>query len=100
MFCVYIPPDLGCCHPQTQAFYSGFCLAALDKISCFQSCETKFGMESLGLRLVFIFHGKLYLSTCSVELPARGVHVHAMKNVFITKWYIALSIKIGVLENH
>ena len=47
---------------------------------------------------VFIFHGKLYVNTCSVELPAGGVH--AMNNVVLTKWRIALSINIGVLENH
>ena len=41
--------------------------------------------------------GKLYVNTCSVELPARGIH--AMNNV-LTKWCIALSINIGVLENH
>jgi len=37
-----------------------------------------------------------YLNTCSVELPAGGVH--AMNN--ITKWCIALSTNTGVLENH
>ena len=39
---------------------------------------------------------KLYLNTCSVELPD-GVLV--MKNVILTKWHIALSIKIGVLNS-
>ena len=38
---------------------------------------------------VFIFHGKLYVNTCSVELPAGGVH--AMNNVVLTKWRISLS---------
>ena len=47
---------------------------------------------------VFIFHGKLYVTTCSVELQNGGVH--AMNNVILTKWRIALSINIGVLENH
>ena len=54
---------------------------------------------------VFIFHGKLYVNTYSVELLAGGVH--AMNNVVLTKWHIALSINIGalsinirVLENH
>ena len=47
---------------------------------------------------VFIFHGKLHVNTCSVELPAGGVH--AINNV-LTKWRKALSIDdIGVLENH
>ena len=46
---------------------------------------------------VFIFNSKLYGNTCTVELPAGGVH--AMNNV-LTKWRIALSINIGVLENH
>ena len=47
---------------------------------------------------VFVFHSKLYVNTCSVELPAGGVH--AMNNVVLTKWHTALSINIGVLENH
>ena len=47
---------------------------------------------------IFIFHSKLYVNTCSVELAAGGVH--AMNNVVLTKWRIALSINIGVLENH
>ena len=34
---------------RTQAFRSGFCLAALEKI--LQSCETKSGTETLGSRL-------------------------------------------------
>ena len=46
---------------------------------------------------VFIFHGKLYVNTCSVELPAGGIH--AMHNV-LTKWRTALFINNGVLENH
>ena len=47
---------------------------------------------------IFIFHGKLYVNTCSVELPAGDVH--AMNNN-ITKWRIALSINnTGMLENH
>ena len=37
------------------------------------------------------------LNTCSVELPGG---VLAMNNVILTKWRIALSIKIGVLESH
>ena len=37
------------------------------------------------------------LNMCSVELP--GV-VLTMNNVILTKWRIALSINIGVLENH
>ena len=45
---------------------------------------------------VFTFHGKLYVNTCSVELQPGGVH--AMNNVVLTKWHIALNI--GVLENH
>ena len=48
--------------------------------------------------VVFIFHGKLYVNGCSVELPARGVH--AMNNLVLTKWHIPLSIYIQVLENH
>ena len=36
--------------------------------------------------------------TCSVELPAGGVH--AMNIIIPTKWGIALSIYIGVLDNH
>ena len=47
---------------------------------------------------VFIFHDKLYVNTCSVELPAGGVH--AMNNVVLTKWHTALSINVRVLENH
>ena len=46
---------------------------------------------------VFIFHGKLYVTTCSVELQIGGVH--AMNNVILTKWRIALSIDIRVLED-
>ena len=38
------------------------------------------------------------VNTCSVELPAGGEH--AMNNNILTKWHIALSIDIGVLENH
>ena len=38
------------------------------------------------------------VNTCSVELPARGVH--AMNNVVLTKWCIALSINIRVLGIH
>ena len=48
--------------------------------------------------VVFIFHGKLYVNMCSVELPAGDVH--AMNNVVLTKWRITLSINIRVLENH
>ena len=51
-------------------------------------------------------HGKLYVNMCSVELPiggggggGGGGGLHAMNNV-LTKWHIALSINIGVLENH
>ena len=44
---------------------------------------------------VFIFHGKLYVNTYSVELPAGGVH--AMNNV-LTKWCIALSINMECLR--
>ena len=47
---------------------------------------------------VFIFHGKLCVNTCSVELPGGGVH--AMNNFVLTKWRRTLSINIGVLENH
>ena len=48
---------------------------------------------------IFTFHGKLYVNTCSVGLPAGGVH--AMNNVVLTKWRIALSTyNFGVLENH
>ena len=36
-------------------------------------------------------------NTCLVELLAGGIH--SMNNVVLTKWYIALSINIGVLEN-
>ena len=39
---------------------------------------------------IYIFHGKLYVNTCSVELPVGGVR--AMNNVVLTKWRIALSI--------
>ena len=50
--------------PQTQAFRSGFCLTALEKNRIFfQSCETKSGMETLGLRLplpLFIYSLELY----------------------------------------
>ena len=46
---------------------------------------------------VFILHGKLDLNTCSVELPGG---VLAMNNDILVKWRIALSINIGVLENH
>ena len=47
---------------------------------------------------IFIFHGKLYVGTWySVEVPIRGVRT--MNNV-LTKWRIALSINIEVLENH
>ena len=35
---------------------------------------------------------------CSVELPAGGVH--ATNYIILTKWPIALSIDIEVLENH
>ena len=46
----------------------------------------------------FMVSYPVYENTCSVEFPARGVH--AMNNVVLTKWRIALSIyNIGVLEN-
>ena len=45
----------------------------------------------------FIFHGELDLNTCSVELPGG---VLTMNNLILGKWRIALSINIGVLENH
>ena len=47
---------------------------------------------------LFIFHSKLYVNTCTVELLTGGVH--AMKDVVLTKWRIALSINLGVLDNH
>ena len=41
----------------------------------------------------------VYVNTCSVELPAGGVH--AMNNVVLTKWRIALSITSECMfENH
>ena len=45
---------------------------------------------------VFIFHGKLYVNTCLIELPARGVH--DMNDVVLTKWRIALSITLEYLR--
>ena len=48
---------------------------------------------------IFIFHGKLYVNTCSVELSiGGGGGVHAMKNVVLTKWPIALSINMECLR--
>ena len=46
----------------------------------------------------FIFHGKLDLNMCSVEFL--GGQPLAMNYLILTKWHIALSINIGVLENH
>jgi len=37
---------------------------------------------------------------CSVELLAGGGGINAMNNIILTKWRIALSIGIGVFENH
>ena len=38
----------------------------------------------------------VYVNTCSVKLPAGGVH--AMNNVVLTKWHIALSITLECLR--
>ena len=48
--------------------------------------------------VVFIFHGKLYLNTCSVELQAGGVH--AMNSAILTKWHIALSTSSKMIYHH
>ena len=45
---------------------------------------------------IFSFHGKLYLNTCSVELPAGD---YGMNNVILTKLCIGININIGVLKN-
>ena len=51
-------------------------------------------------RVVFIiFHGKLRILTVLSWGSSWG-RIHAMNNVIITKWHIALSTDIGVLENH
>ena len=49
---------------------------------------------------VFSFHDKLYVykNTCSVKLPARGVH--AVNNVVLKKWRNSTKYNIGVLDNH
>ena len=40
------------------------------------------------------------IGCCRLHLAASGQDIYAMNNVVLTKLHIALSIDIGVLENH
>ena len=54
-------------------------------------------LPGLGISLLFDTNEHGVLNTCSVELLGG---VPAMNNLILAKWHIALSINIGVLENH
>ena len=73
-----------CCDKEsrTQAFHSGFCLAFLE------SCETKSGMESLGLRLsrMYQFHLMSFLRHLGT----------AKTNIFVVKFCSAV-LSLGLL---
>ena len=55
------------------------------------TCQTL----AVAIRSSSFTEAKLELNTCSVELPGRC----AAMNI-VPRWRIALSINIGVLENH
>ena len=85
----------------TYTFIYSCCSNTYPKILLLEACISQIYVlcyvTDLGSCRLCLFHGKLYVNMCSNELPAGGVH--AMNNV-LTKWHIAISIDIGVLEKH